>query len=153
MNGCTEYGEDLSAYVDAALSVDRRREIEAHLPGCAACRALVAAERRLDAALREMPRVEPSPQFEANLWARLARAEEDETSRWQRFVSRLPGPAWAIGSAAALGLAVFLNLPDTAPTEEDWVIVTDPNFDLLLDEDLELIVSLDVLEGWDGSEV
>ncbi|MFN8178292.1 MAG: zf-HC2 domain-containing protein [bacterium] len=52
---CREIEPLLSPYVDGELSADDRRRVEAHLAGCEACRATLAAWREADAALAAAP--------------------------------------------------------------------------------------------------
>jgi hypothetical protein len=95
--------------------------------------------------------VDPSPQFEAGFWARLARAEEGAGGR---TILRYLRPAgWLVGAGAAAALALLLTLGDPALPEQDWTIVADAeSFDLLREVDLELLSALDVLEAWNGNQ-
>jgi hypothetical protein len=107
--------------------------------------------RKVDELVARLPRVEPSPQFEAGFWARLARAEEGAE---RRTLLRYLHPArWLVGAGAAAALALLLTLGDPALPEQDWTIVADAeSFDLLREGDLELLSALDVLEAWNGSQ-
>jgi hypothetical protein len=99
----------------------------------------------------ELPRLEPSAQFEAGFWARLAR--EKEQAGWRASLRRLRPAGWLVGAGAAAALALLLTLGDPALPEQDWDIVADAErFDLLREGDLELLSALDVLEAWDGTE-
>jgi len=48
--------EDLAAYLDADLDVDRRRELDGHLAACQACQERLATLRRADTGLRMLGR-------------------------------------------------------------------------------------------------
>ncbi len=152
MKGCEAYNHELDAYIDGELDPRTREPFQAHLPGCSPC--TVALERResLDHALRSLPVVEPSPQFEARFWARLARLEDRPS--WRERWLRVPRTAWVAGGAAlAVGAALLLSLRHPALSEQDWAIVADAEgFDLVLEADPELLATLDVLEAWGGSE-
>jgi len=152
MSGCEAYSDELDAYVDGELDARGSEVLEAHLPGCSAC--AVALERRenLDQALASLPHLEPSPQFEARFWARLAWAEERSQAR-RRWLG-LPRLAWLAGGATlAAGLALLISLRDPALSAQDWAIVADAEgFELVLDADPELLATLDVLEIWGGTE-
>jgi anti-sigma factor RsiW len=54
---CHDARERLSAYLDDALAPDERRDVAAHLEGCAECRRELA---RLDATVALLRRVEPA---------------------------------------------------------------------------------------------
>ncbi len=152
MNGCEARNRELDAYIDGELDPDPSEAFEAHLPGCSAC--TVALERResLDHALRSLPAVEPSSQFEARFWARVARAEE--RTFWRERWLRAPRLAWVVaGAAFVLGLALLTSLREPRLSEQDWAIVADAEgFDLVFEADPELLAALDVLEAWRGSE-
>lgn len=102
---------ELAGYVDGELSDRERERVEAHLAGCAACRADVARQQLLAARLAGLGD-EPVP-------ARLTRSLESlpGSKRW-----RLPGlprlrPAWlaAAGWGLAALLALVLLLPPARP--------------------------------------
>jgi anti-sigma factor RsiW len=52
---CEEVREHLSAFLDGELNVWQRRRVEAHLQGCADCRAAAVALEEVIAALHEGP--------------------------------------------------------------------------------------------------
>jgi hypothetical protein len=113
------------------------------------------ALRRVDELVARLPRVEPSPQFEARFWARLARQRESdaEPRGLRERLWRLRPTGWLVGAGAAAALALLLTLGDPALPEQDWNIVADgEGFDLLQEGDLELLSALDVLEAWNGSQ-
>jgi anti-sigma factor RsiW len=152
MNGCEAYNHELDAYLDGELDPRTSEVLQAHLPGCGACSAALGRRECLEHGLRSLPPVEPSPQFEARFWARLARAEERPS--WRERWFRVPRLAWVAGGAAlVLGLALLVSLRDPALSAQDWAIVADAEgFDLVLEADPELLAALDVLEAWRGSE-
>ena len=59
-----------------------------------------------------------------------------------------------IATGAAVGaIVLLLSLGNPALPDEDWEIVADAEqFEMLVEEDLELLLTLEVLETWDGSE-
>lgn len=146
--GCTEYGPEVSAYLDEGLGPEERRRVELHLTGCASCTGLLRASRELDEALRGLPRIEPSPGFEARLRGRLGWST---APRWRRrgVLARLA----VAGVAAAAVLALLVSTGESTLSEEDWELIADEDsFDLMLSEDHELVYALDVLETWDERE-
>ena len=115
--------------------------------------------REVDALIRGLPRVEPSPRFKARFWARLARAEERAERAWsgRRLLTRLRPAGWLLAAGATAALALLLMRPGASVLEPqprpDWDIVADSErFDLLTEADPELLATLDVLEAWDGAQ-
>lgn len=80
---------------------------EAHLAGCAPCRAQLESLRRVLAAVEAAPVPERGEGYGREVWARLQpRLAEPPPSRWAGFLSPR---RWALaGSVAALVLAAFL---------------------------------------------
>jgi anti-sigma factor RsiW len=149
MSGCERWGSELGAYLDGALDPEKMRQLESHLPDCASCCLGLEAQQRLTASLKALPRLEPSPQFEARFWARLARDQEAQSrTGWGWRSLKI-----ALGAAAVGTIALLLSLGNPALPDEDWEIVADAEqFEMLIDEDPELLLALEVLETWDGSE-
>jgi anti-sigma factor RsiW len=96
--------DELTAYLDGALAPAERTFVEAHLAGCARCR---AARDRLAATLallRRLPPAAPSPRFEQRFFARLAADRPAPASRpgvraWLKW--RFAGPALVTAALAA----------------------------------------------------
>ena len=148
MIGCNRFGAELEAYLDAELSARLRTALEAHLPECADCRRELDAQRWLAGQVRTLAPQEPSPQFEARFWARIAR-EDEAPGLWGRLERWLPSlrPDWALGAVALAVLALLLSRGESALPPQDWAIVADAEqFELLESGDLELLAALDLLE-------
>jgi anti-sigma factor RsiW len=101
---------DLTAYLDGALSPAERAGVEAHLARCAACR----AERdRLAGALallsRLPPAPAPSPTFEQRFFARLA-AEKAEARERRGFLDRIAWRWLAPGLAGVAAVALYAGV-------------------------------------------
>ena len=96
----------LDEYYDGELSPARRRQVEAHLAECPACRAELEQMRRVSALLSEAPLPDEfsSPQlFGAQVGLRISR-EQIERSRY-------PGLAWHVVPVLLLcGLVVLQGL-------------------------------------------
>jgi hypothetical protein len=89
------------------LSGRRRARLEKHLAGCPACR---EEKRRIEKSLalaRELARDERTPDFTDAEWRKLmGRTTSQEIARRKASAARLPGWAWAAGSALLLILIV-----------------------------------------------
>lgn len=147
--------DDLTALLDGALTPARRAEVEAHLGGCAACRAerdRLAGALALLGALPAPP--EPSPFFAARLAARLAAEPAPpagllgwlRASRW-----RLAVPAAGLAAAAAVALlavrhqrAEELALAADLDLMENYELVASLG-DVETREDAAVVASLDLL--------
>jgi anti-sigma factor RsiW len=157
MTECRSFAEDLGAYHDGELAVAARQALERHLDGCGACSAQLAELRALDGAIQGLPRIAPSADFQARLQARLARAGSLAAAPGRAPLRRRRGRGLRAGGlagglAAAAALLFWMDgVGSTRPMDrEDWQIVSDEEtFDLLLDDDHDLLYALDVLEDWD----
>jgi len=115
---CLPFDEDLSALIDAELNAEREAEVRAHVEGCPRCALRLAALGNVDLALADVP----APEVPADLSRRLAARLASEAPR--RAQTAPPGAerrgrglrvAGGLAAAAAVGLAVFLGLPDEEP--------------------------------------
>ena len=72
---CADVEQFLGAYADGELSPERRRDLEAHLPGCPGCLALLRDLEEQNAALAALRGDEPRPPaaLKRNLRRRLRR--------------------------------------------------------------------------------
>jgi len=150
MSCCEAQEIEIGAYLDGALDTNACAVLESHLATCAPCTNHLRAERELDGALRALPRIAPSAQFEARFFARLARELDPPETFWSRLWTRRF--ALAAGSAAVLTLLLTGGGGGALPSE-DWSLITDEDsFELMLSEDHELVYELDVLESFDETE-
>lgn len=104
-------GDDLTALLDGALPEERRAEVEAHLAGCAACRALRSDLARTLSVLQALPAPPPpAAGFEQRFYARLARERPRRASFLDRFLDHpLRWLVPATGLAAALLVGAWVN--------------------------------------------
>lgn len=101
----------LNEYVDGTLAAQDGATVEAHLAGCAGCRAAVAELRRLVEEARGLPRsIEP----QRDLWTGVATriASEQRVGAWRLWVA-------ALAAAATIVLAIALSRL-SRPTEGGW---------------------------------
>ena len=121
-----EGAEILIDYCAGTLDPVRKAELERHIESCANCRALVEKQTELWETLDQWRKPAVSPDFNARLYARIAR--EEEAPGWKNWARRIFEPAtpvafWkplaslaAAGAVLALALAVYMPQPhSTAP--------------------------------------
>jgi anti-sigma factor RsiW len=121
---CKDYSEAIAEFVDGSLDPAAQRDLERHVEGCPACRALVADLKSIQAAAFTLDRVELPPHILPALHARIA--DEPLPSARGRLlafpVSRAARVAWLSAAAALLAIttAGILSLtgPDAAHQNE-----------------------------------
>jgi anti-sigma factor RsiW len=105
---CDKYADDLSALIDGELTPGWRAEIEAHLAGCADCRARVAQLRKVFAGIAAMPAAAPAPQFLAEVRRKIAGGEQPRVeSRWEAAI-RSPWVQLPVKIAAVVAVLIGL---------------------------------------------
>jgi hypothetical protein len=126
---CHDYRDAIAEFVDGALDPASQRELERHVDGCPACRALVADLKTIQAAAFTLDRLELPPHLLPALRARLA--DEPRPSARERLlafpVSRAARLAWLAAAAALLVIttAGILSLTRPAQPHAD-LAVADP---------------------------
>jgi hypothetical protein len=113
-NDCREWRESLGAYALGQLEGNERVALEAHLEGCARCRAELAS---LEPVARMLPHADPvhfetAPQPPADLGQRIAAVIASERQRVETRRRRRVFGGFALGGAAAAlaaaALAIFV---------------------------------------------
>ena len=156
-NRDSHVADDLTALLDGALPGQRRVEVEAHLAGCAGCRAERDRIARALAALTALPAPGPPPPgFEQRFFARLAREAPRRRSLLDRLVDRPLRwlvPATAVAALLVAGIS-FRRADDRADLEmarhldllESYVEVA--SLDLVeTPEDVDVVAHLDELKA------
>lgn len=109
-------------YCAGTLDDSQKRDFEQHMRDCAECSRAVEAQREVWAMLDRMGAPEVSADFDARLYARIAR--EDAAPAWRRWMRRLLHPAvplavWkpavSLAAACAVLAAGLLVRPPHAP--------------------------------------
>ena len=156
--GCDEFGEELSALLDGELTPEREAGVRAHVAGCAACRAELAALERVDPWLARVAAPAPSARLSDALHARIAAEAVAPRRRWLARPAALA--AWAAAAALALYFGVGRQRTPLAPegaqgegplaeAELDALPADELAVGLELDtaQDLEVIANLELLEA------
>jgi len=127
-------------YVDGTLAAGERDAVDAHLSGCADCRAMAADFRAIRSTAESLERHVPS----VRAWANIAAAVEHERSRsfLARFVSWQPlavaatllllvgGTSWVIWNR--------VSTSDSAPRAAATAAATDPELAQTVEHELKL---------------
>jgi len=116
---CHDYRDAIAEFVDGALEPTRQRELERHVEGCPACRALVADLKTIQAAAFTLDRMELPPHLLPALQARLA-AEPLPSARARLLafpVSRAARLAWLAAAAALLLMTTAGIMSLTRPAQ------------------------------------
>ena len=149
--------DELTALLDGALDGARRAEVEAHLAGCAGCRAERDRLARALSALAALPPpAAPRPGFEQRFYARLAREAPRRRSLLERLGAhplRWLVPATGLAAALAAGIWVRqdrqradLEMASHLDLLENYVAVA--SLDVVeTPEDLDVVTHLDELRG------
>jgi anti-sigma factor RsiW len=117
---CQDYSDAIAQFVDGSLDPAGQRDLERHVEGCPACRALVADLKSIQAAAFTLDRYELPPHILPSLRARIAQ-EPTPAARGRLLAfpsSRAARMAW-LAAAAALVLITSVGIlslmrPDAA---------------------------------------
>jgi anti-sigma factor RsiW len=129
--------EILLEYCAGTLDPDRALEFEKHAAECAECGRQVASQRALWQTLDQWTPAEISPDFDARLYARIAR--EEAAPLWKKWFVRGWKPALVTAAAgAALVIGLFVRQPQP-PSRTDMVDIDQVEHAL---EDLDMLTPL-----------
>ncbi len=144
---CSRMENRILPYVDGRLKEGERREVETHLAACAVCRLRVEEFRAVSGMLDELPKVEPSPAFDARLHARIA-AEPSRQSWWAWLA---PSPRVAFAASLLLLLVVWTASRPTDPDSYPHVAASSmgANADIRMMKDLPVLEDFDVLSNFE----
>ncbi len=143
---CERMENRLIAYLDGRARAAERREVEAHLAACSACRTRAEEFRLLWGVLDEVPMRDPSPAFDAHLRTRIA-AEPPRPSPWAWLV---PQPRLAFAVSLLLLLSLWMSslppgekpgVPGPAGSEAEFKMIKD----LPVLEDYDVLANFEAL--------
>ena len=83
---CLMAEERFSACLEDELDYQTIREFEAHLANCSSCQTEYATFRKSVKFLQQMPRIEPSFDFDRNLQSKIANFDVDKVPLGIRFL-------------------------------------------------------------------
>jgi len=147
---CGNTEKNLVAYLDGKLHSAERRQFEAHLAACAACRERADEFRLVWTVLDELPEIMPSPAFDARLRARV---EQDgrRAGFWSWIV---PSPRMAFAATALLIASIWLSsfqptrMPAVHPLAGAASQSAEAEFGMI--KDLPVLEDYDVLTSFDA---
>jgi anti-sigma factor RsiW len=136
---CEDVEKGLIALMDERATASERRDVEAHLATCSACRARLEEFRSVSNLLGELPAVEPSFGFDARVRQRVAAEPPAGWLAW--FV---PQGRLALAAVMLVALTVFMvKLPANRTVQPAPAPVA------ASDQDFEAVKDLGVLENYD----
>lgn len=139
---CEKLSKLLIPYVDEKNSATERREVESHLTACADCRTRVEEYRSLSSVLNELPRIQPSFGFDAQLRARIA---SEARPNW---LSRLvPSPRLTFAMAILLAISIFVVV---RPAGVSTVKPLSPENQFQMINNLPVLEDYDVVSNFDA---
>jgi len=140
--------KSLSAYLDGEIPAPERALLEAHLAGCASCRAERDRLSRALALIAELPPAPaPSASFEQRFYARLAAEKGKRTPFLERLRWRFVAPGLA-GLAASAAVALLAVRHESQRREEAFLA---QHLDLF--ESYEAVASVDAVESPEDVDV
>jgi len=140
---CGHTEKNLVAYLDGKLHLAERRQFEAHLATCAACRERADGFRSVWNVLDELPAFTPSPAFDVRVRARVEQ-EPRRAGFWSWIV---PSPRMAFAVTALLIASIWLSSfqPGRIPTAHPSAGAANQN----AEAEFGMIKDLPVLEDYD----
>ena len=140
---CKRIASGLIPYLEGRATVKERREVEAHLAGCTACRMRAEEFRKLWIVLDEAPVTEPSLGFDALIHRRIAAEPRPGLFGWL-----WPAPRLAFSLVVLLALTVWLS--ELPPAQSNLAGTGAPEKDYQMIKDLGVLENYDVLSNFDA---
>ena len=142
--GCAALETDLIAYLDGRAQPAVRHAVEKHLAVCAPCGLWAEEFRALSQVLDDLPEIDPSPEFDAALFTRLA-AEPARRTFWDW----MPSPRLAFAVTALVVMSVWLSSMPRRVASPSVAGVAAPAAPIAPESDFGMIRDLPVLENYD----
>ena len=107
---CLMAEEHFSAYLEDELDYRTIKEFEAHLTDCGSCSNEFALFRKSVNLLHQLPRIEPSSDFDRSMQSRVGSLDVDRTPAWHQLLDSLrTRPVWAFSGIATILLVGLLT--------------------------------------------
>ena len=107
---CLMAEEHFSAYLEDELDYRTIKEFEAHLTDCGSCSNEFALFRKSVNLLHQLPRIEPSSDFDRSMQSRVGGLDVDRTPAWHQLLDSLrTRPVWAFSGIATILLVGLLT--------------------------------------------
>lgn len=149
---CPDYGDELSAWIDAELGDRREAEIRTHLDSCAGCAAALDELRGVDLALAGVA----PPEVPGDLHDRTIRRIESDAvvplkrgSRGRSIPARWLAPALALAASIAVYVALTGDDSRHELPQGDAAPVTALALDEISEDELAVVLELDTIEDYD----
>lgn len=149
MKDCTEFQTRLDAWLDRELDAPLAEHMARHAAGCRGCEAVVAQERLLRAALRELPAPPPHPHFAREALRAAHVADRVARRKVRQHDLRLAAAAATVVATIVLTLAFKTHRPvDTAANA--WTVPQAETYALTAGEVQALRLRIEAPRDFDG---
>jgi anti-sigma factor RsiW len=138
---CERMKSRILGYVGGRLKESERLEVEKHLAECAPCALRVNEFSAVSELLDELPLIEPSPEFDTRVHARVA-AEPQPMASWWDWMRVSPRIAFA--ASLLLLMALWLGHRTGSP-----IAPSIPDNDQAMMQDLPVLEDHDVLQNFE----
>lgn len=128
-------------YVGGRLKADERLALEEHLAECAPCALRVNEFSAVSALLDELPLIEPSPEFDLRVHARVAAEPQPKASWWDWM---RVSPRIAFAASMLLLMSLWLGYRTSTPPTPSI-----QNDDQAMMQDLPVLEDHDVLQNFE----
>ena len=143
---CERMESRFLGYIDGRLKESEKREVEKHLTTCSPCRMRVEEFRAVSGLLDELPVIEPSPEFDARVHARVA--AEPVKQSWWAWLKVSPRVAFAASMLLLAAVWFGYERPQSQPLPFKDPVVADEQMmqDLAVLEDHDLLTNFEALK-------
>ena len=139
--GCERMESRILGYVGGRLKENERLELEKHLAECAPCSLRVNEFSAVSGLLDELPLIEPSPEFDTRVHARVAAEPQPKADSWAWL---RVSPRIAFAASMLLLMTLWLGYRN-GPTDAQKI----PNDDQAMMQDLPVLEDHDVLQNFE----
>jgi hypothetical protein len=138
---CERMESRILGYMDGRLKESERLELEKHLAECAPCCLRVNEFNAVSGLLDELPLIEPSPEFDMRVHARVAAEPQAKADRWAWL---RVSPRIAFAASMLLLMALWLGYRNGTP-----IAPSIPDNDQAMMQDLPVLEDHDVLQNFE----